>query len=86
MSAFGGFLKRVLGRGGSKEALRDPAESLPKILGDPYQPVVSFYAGGRLPMEDVREQLAQQFEDPDRVGQIAERIEAARKAKQNQHP
>ncbi|KKS04953.1 hypothetical protein A2W70_05720 [Candidatus Curtissbacteria bacterium RIFCSPLOWO2_02_41_11] len=73
-----------LGRGGSKEALRE-VEPVPKVAEDPFASLVSFYADGRTPMDGkngVINQLMEQFHDRLTVDILADRIKTAREAKQ----
>ena len=73
--------------GGRKEApVRVP--ELPNIseAKDPYGCVVSFYAGGDMSIDSIRDQLAQQYKDGGVVDSIASRVEQVRASKAGNKP
>jgi len=80
-------LKLPFLRGGRKER---PVEEprLPDIseANDRYGPVVSFYADGKMPIDTIRVQLAEQYKDGGVVDLIAGRVEQVRASKAGDKP
>lgn len=50
---------------------------------DPLESIVSFYAGGKQPFEEVRGQLTVQYKDPVIVESLMKRINARRLKREN---